>query len=184
MRRPGSRFVNAGSSGSSGLLRLHGRFWMVLLLLSLPGCSDGTPPESVASDIPQAEERVRDVLRTWLNSQIRGELEPLGEVYAEDAVVMPPGRPPLSGREAILSDLRQTLAEAELQLSYTSDSRLIREDLSVERGRLVRAVHPRTGGPPTAESLNLVTVMLREQDGKWRIQWQAWNSNLPAASSR
>jgi uncharacterized protein (TIGR02246 family) len=183
MGRLGSTFVTAGSPWGSRV-RFHGRLWTMLLLLSLPGCAGGTPPEPAASDVQGAEERIREVLRTWLNSQIRGEPEALGEIYAEDAVAMPPGRPPLSGREAILSDIRQTLAEAELQLSYTSDSRLIREDLSVERGRLVRAVHPRTGGPPAAESLNLVTVMVRGPDGRWRIRWQVWNSNLPAASPR
>ncbi len=153
------------------------------LLLCLAACSPAPAPEPAAPGVEETEEQIRQVLRSWLNSQIRGEIDRLHELYTEDAVALAPGRTPLAGREAIIADVRQILAEAELQLSYTADARLIRGDLSVERGRLVRALRPRTGGQPTAESLNLITVMLRGTDGTWRIHWQSWNSNLPAVPS-
>lgn len=158
------------------------RTWITIpLLIWLAACAapETAPPPSEPAG-PAADELVREAMRTWLNAQIRGDEEALAPLYAEGAILLVPGRPALSGREAVLTEFRRLLAEAEIQLTYTSDERQIREDLSVERGRLVRALRPRAGGQARAESLNLLTVMTREADGTWRIAWQMWNSNLPA----
>lgn len=183
MKRAASSSFRANPGEEQRMTRL---LWVVLLaLLLVVGCATQEVAQAPAPEPsgPAPEEQVREVMRSWLNAQIRGSMDDLAAVYADSAYLMTPGRQALSGRDAILAEYSRVLAESEIQVTYTGDEREIREDLFVERGRLVRSLRPRDGSQARAESLNLVTVMRREADGTWRIIWQIWNSNLPMPSA-
>jgi len=148
---------------------------------ALSGCSQ-SPSDDQA--IPQkgpeeAQAKIDATIRQWLEAMNRGDAEAVLALTAEGCTLLSPEQIPISGRDSVAAALRHVFEEAAVTLTYSADERKIDGGLAVERGRLVRALHPRNGDNPVAESFNLVTVFQQEGES-WKILWQIWNSNLPS----
>ena len=100
----------------------------------------------------------------------RGDADALTEMYAEDAVLLPPDHEPIEGREAIGAFWRKGTDQG---LEVTT----IRIDTDGRIGYLVgRYRLPPTADEP-ADSGKYLVCLRRQTDGAWKLTADIWNSS-------
>ena len=100
-------------------------------------------------------------------------------LYAEDAVIQPPGAGPARGRAAIKEVWQGYFDMGLFQGSYESDSVLSGDDLGVEVGLGVIDLKGADGDTITAR-INYIVVHQRQADGSTQIVRDIWNDAPPA----
>lgn len=151
-----------------------------------PACGaaeDAEPPEPPPT--PQlAEVEIRDHIatanRAFSEAVARGDAEAMAAVYTDDAVVLPPGSPPVEGREAIAELFRGMLAETALA-AIDLESREVRVegDTAYEVGRAQLTF--RSAEAETTTTAKYVVIWKRTAEG-WRWHVDIWNED-PAATA-
>jgi uncharacterized protein (TIGR02246 family) len=126
---------------------------------------------------PQAFEQALAELNAAVTEAFnRGDVKTCAESYAEDATLLLAGHPPIKGRDAIESFLRDyamsgaKLAPVELLEVRSSD------DMGFCAGRYEFVV-PSKNGVPAKERGTFVTVFMRQADGSWQAVVDSLISN-------
>ncbi len=136
----------------------------LVLLMTLPACRG-----RVASD-PNARQAIEAAVTRYVAASNRGDADALMELYAEDAVLLPPDHEPIQGREAIREFWRQGTDQG-LEVST------LRVDTDGKLGYLVgRYKLPATEDEP-ADSGKYVMCLQRQVDGSWKLTADIWNSS-------
>lgn len=136
-----------------------------LALLALPAAALAQVPDDVSAAVAE----VNAAFKAAWNA---GDAVAITKVYAEDAVVMPPGGEPMQGRIAIHAGFTEALAFG-TQMDFETVDILVNGDLAVEVGTFVetnaRGSHKDHG--------NYMSV-LRKLEGRWVIVRDIWNSSM------
>jgi uncharacterized protein (TIGR02246 family) len=157
-------------------MRAPARLATALLFVTLAACS----PAPTSTDTSADEQAIRamvDGMNTALGSQHDSVL---AATFAEDAVLMPPGRPRVSGRANIRAffvaiwPLRATL-------SFVPGTISIDRDLAVEEGTWVWSM---PGPDGTVNDHGNLLVTWRRTDTGWEVSQDIWNSTLPPARTK
>lgn len=123
----------------------------------------------VASD-PNARQAIEAAVSRYVAASNRGDADALMELYAEDAVLLPPDHEPIQGREAIREFWRQGTDQG-LEVST------LRVNTDGKLGYLVgRYRLPATQDEP-ADSGKYVMCLQRQVDGSWKLTADIWNSS-------
>jgi ketosteroid isomerase-like protein len=118
-------------------------------------------------------------VKAWLADDTAGVLATLDP----DAILLPPGRLPVAGQEAIRAfwwptdGSHTTIKQFTWQLAELAGA----SDLAYSRGTSNlswRYENDTTRSEQTSRNLSL-TVFVRSEDGKWRILRQMWGPSLP-----
>lgn len=154
---------------------------LLLLMLGLvSGCEPRRHPEALTAQDSTAIEAVRaGYVRAWLAGDTSGVLATLDA----DAVLLPPGRPPVIGEPAIRAfwwptDGSRTTITA---FTWTLEELGGTPRLAFTRGVSTltwRYEKDSTRSEQTTRSVNL-TILGRGSDGRWRILRQMWGPPLP-----
>lgn len=115
-----------------------------------------------------------DWARYWNSRQP----EKLAELYAEDAVYLPPHHPAVHGREAIREYLSRPLHRAYTDLRFEVTYIKQTGDLAFDVGTYTMKV-PREGGGQRPDKGKYLTVWRKRGDGDWHIAADSWSSDLP-----
>ena len=135
----------------------------VAVALAFPGISEGqtkTDPvlNKLAADF-QAAYNAKDAAR-------------VASLYAEDAVMMPPGETMVKGRSAIEARFRRDMQQnVTLKISPTESA--IIGDRAYEVGTIVVTM---PDGKPMSEKY---MVVLERVGNDWKIAYDIWNSDTP-----
>jgi ketosteroid isomerase-like protein len=144
-------------------------------LLTLAGCQK-TPTVDVAAVEDEAKRNVRE----WLTAYNAGDVETIVAKYADTAVVMAPGHPAASGRDAIREMITADSAAAKAAgvtlAAVDNDTVGASGDLAWHSGSYT--VNDATGA--AVDSGNYMEVQ-QNIDGKWMIIRDIWNSDRPKA---
>lgn len=146
-------------------------------LLALAGCTPSAPD---AGSSKADEETMRKGTEAWVAAYSAGNVDAILDLYAEDAVVMPPGAPPMTDREALRAFLTADIAvSAGTVFELGASSAGVSGNIGWHAG--VFAVKDTSGN--TVGSGKYVEVW-RKQDGKWLILRDMWNTDAaPAATA-
>lgn len=123
------------------------------------------------------ESSIRAGVDSIIAAANRGDWQAWTEVYAENAVAMPPNSRPLIGREA--------LHERLVSLPPTSDWEYDvldldgRGDLAFLRGVFAVRMSLPDGGKPTWVSGSSMYIWRRQSDESWKVEREIWNSDDP-----
>ena len=136
-----------------------------LLAILLAGCG------SQASVLDAASRgAVEATVDRYVAASNEGDAEGLAELYAEDALLLPPDHEPIHGREAIVEFWRQG-TDAGLEVST----------LRLEVDGDVAYMVGRYRLPPTedevADSGQYVLCLKRQADGAWKLTADIWNGS-------
>lgn len=130
-----------------------------------------------------AEERARAEIdslgREWEDAANRAEVERLVEIYAPDAVILPPGGPVIQGSETIRELFRQEFERFDTKLAFTTQAIEVDGDMAFRRGRYVWRGTPRLSGQAVETTNKFLEVWRRQPDGSWRIAVDMWNPSEP-----
>jgi uncharacterized protein (TIGR02246 family) len=147
-----------------------------LLLLALAGCPAAAPSTDTAAD-EQAIRALIDGMNTALGTQNDSLV---AATFAEDALLLPPGRPRVSGRANIRA-LFAAIWPLKASLSFVPGTIRIDGDLAIEEGTWVWSM---PGPHGTVNDHGNLLVIWHRTDTSWEVTHDIWNSTLPPTRTR
>jgi len=145
-------------------------FFLVLIFLS--GCSSN----KIDTNVEGA--RLMQISRDWSKLAQTDSIERTLSYWADDAIVMSPGQPPLKGKEAIRGMVEESSKIPGFKISWEPLSVFVSGagDMAymIEENQIT--VNDSLGKPVT-EFNKAVTIWKRQTDGSWKNVVDMWNSD-------
>ena len=114
----------------------------------------------------------------WAAAASEGrDIERVLSYWTEDAVVLPPGMPPVIGKAALRDYVQASMQIPGFQISWTSTEVTFSPDRNLGYMFSQNAVtmNGPDGTPVTAKG-RAITIWRRESDGEWRCAVDIWNA--------
>jgi len=125
------------------------------------------------------ERAIRKLTEDWLAAVRAKDIPRLAAMVTDDAVFLPPGFPPIRGRQAVetmyrsifpqFSSVEQTVAMEEVQVAG---------DWAFAWGTEQFTLVPRAGGAPIEIEGKGMSILKRQPDGSWKFA-RGINNTLP-----
>jgi len=139
-----------------------------------------SPPDTRAAD----ERAVREADAAWSKAAAAKDVEAYVGFLAEDALVLPPNAPMLTGEESMRKGLSEEMANPGFALSWQASKVEASRggDLAYTVGTYQFTM---TGpkGKPVTDRGKYVTIWRKQPDGKWKVVADIYNSDLPAPAA-
>jgi ketosteroid isomerase-like protein len=160
-------------------------------VVALAGCtksdSSGSDTATVASagtaDAAADEQAIRAINPVWFKAYNAHDVDGLVALYADDAVLNPPGTPPARGsaaiREAFTKEIQAVTAASYSDNPGADGEFGVSGDLGWEWNTFT--ITDKTGA--TIDKGKYVTLFER-RNGKWLIIRDIWNSDMPPAPAK
>lgn len=118
--------------------------------------------------------------RKWSEMVATAPVDEWIDFWADDAVMMPPGLPPLRGKAAIRQYVEAAADVPGFQIRWEPESVYVSPsgDFAFMLERNVTAVNDSQGNPVTTYG-KVVTVWRKGTDGSWRNVVDIWNEAPP-----
>lgn len=163
--------------GRALLARLRSALPVVTLVAaSLSGCW-GCAPAAKQEGITEVRSEIEGANKQFMDAFARRDAAAMGLLYAEDGQVLPPGAPPLDGREAIVTMWQSVLALPIASVQLQTIDVGAGEDSAWETGRYTMTAND---GKPY--ETGKYVVIWKHGEAGWKIYRDIWNSNTPATS--
>ena len=143
--------------------------WM-WLAVALAACGEGGGEERTG----EARAEIERLGRQWEEAANTGQVERLMEVYAPDAVILPPGGPSIEGSETIRELFRQEFERFDTKIAFTTVEIEVEGDMAYRRGNYVWRGTPRGTDQPLETRNKFLEIWKRQPDGGWRIAVDMW----------
>jgi len=118
---------------------------------------------------------IASVNQNFMDAFKRADAAGLAEFYTDDAKLLPPGFPMMSGREAVQSfwqgAMDMGIKEAKLETVEVESQ----GNLASEIGRFTLTVQPEGG--ESAEMTGKYVVIWKKQDETWKLHVDIWNTD-------
>ena len=112
-------------------------------------------------------EKIREVVATWMRATAEGDLETVLNLIAEDVVFLLPDQPPMRGREAFAAALRSALGQVRIEGKPAIEEIYVAGDYAFCWNQLFLTVTPLQGGPAQGRAGPTLSVFRKEPDGRW-----------------
>jgi uncharacterized protein (TIGR02246 family) len=136
-------------------------------------------------DLTAEHRAVTEADSAWAKASAAGEAERSLSFLADDAIMFPPGQPPVIGKAAIREFVRSSLAVPGFSVSWVSDVVRVATsgDIAYTFGRS-RYTFPESTGALQTMHAKGVAIWRKERDGQWRCVADIWNEapELPPIS--
>jgi uncharacterized protein (TIGR02246 family) len=140
----------------------------------------GYTAAAFAGEASKDEAAIRAISPAWMKAYNAGDAKGVSALYAEKAVLLPPGAPAANGNAAIQAYFAKDVAEsAKAGVTFSLDPKNdvgVSGDLGWESGTY--AVKAKSGA--SVEVGKYLTVY-KKSDGKWLILRDTWNSDAAPA---
>lgn len=155
---------------------------VVLAAVASAGCNEA-PPASVAEAVGVADRAGVEGATAAFHQALRtNDLETFMSFVAEDVLFMPPGEPPLRGREAVRQWMTGFFAQYRTSSLTLADREvLVGTGWAVELGTFEWALQPVAGGSAVVDRGNYMQVWKQQDDMTWRFAREVYNSSVPPA---
>lgn len=116
-----------------------------------------------------------DLRERMVDADNRADADMFRDMLTDDAVIMAPGLPVLSGRETCAAFIREVFASyPQRQIEETIDEVHVSGDLAFERASFVQTVHDPELGRPVRECGRGLRIYRRVADG-WKAACVMWH---------
>ena len=150
-------------------------------LIALTGCAKTASPP--VADVAADEAAIRAINPQWFKAYAAGDADAIAALYAEDAVLSPPGAPPARGRAAIREYLAGDVAASKAAGASFNPGPSPEFGVSGDLGCEWNTFQVTDSSGATVDTGKYVTVYGRKE-GKWAIVRDIWNSDAaPAAAN-
>jgi uncharacterized protein (TIGR02246 family) len=103
----------------------------------------------------------------------------LAEFYADDAMLMPPDEPIVSGKQAIASRYQQDIDKFTAELTTAPEEIEVSGNLAFVRGTFTIRLTPKAGGGRIEATFKAISILRKGADGSWKLYCDIWNSDAP-----
>ena len=165
-------------------MRLLSSEVLMFIVLAFVACAPAA--EEAVVEEPDTTEADIEAVRAQserLNAAFAsGDLDAFMALMAEDAVLMPPNEPSITGRVAVRSLLGGFFDEFIITLdSLVLEEIVVAGDWAFVRDSYATTLTPKVGGGAVQANGKNIWIWNRQADGSWRIARNIWNSdNAPA----
>ena len=161
---------------------LHLRYISIVTagLIVLAGCAK--PSSTPVADTAADEAAIRGINPQWFQAHAAGDADAMAALYAEDAVLSPPGAPTARGRAAIREYLAGDIAASKAGGLTFNPGTSPEFGLSGDLGWEWNTFSVKDGTGATVDTGKYVTVYQR-RDGTWSIVRDIWNSDMAPAAA-
>ena len=163
-------------------MRFHlSLFILVSFIVTIAACAPAIEEPVEEPDTTEADvEAINEVREREISVASAGDIEGYLAISTDDAVVMPPNEPSVTGKEAIRSWLQDFLNQFTIQ-NFTASSQeiVVAGDWAFERYSFNWTLVPKTGGESIEDSGQCIHIYQRQPDGSWKIARDIWNSDNP-----
>src|ERR1035437_8767084 len=150
-----------------------------MIALMVTACNQA-PPNTHDADV----KALNDTEARWNADYESKDPEKVAAYYADDAVLMGPGMPASTGKDAIRTTIKQMLTAPALSLKFRPSR--VDVDKSGELGYTQGSYTMVMTNPATKRAINdhgtYVTVYRKQADGKWRAVADIATSEMPPSA--
>ncbi len=150
----------------------------LLISLAVAACQAAAAAPSKAED----EAAIRALFDKHIAAFTAGDSAAVVTLYTDNAVMMPPDRAAMTGREAIRWGLRVAFGLAAMKFSGGALQVEIAGDWAFARRTSAVTLTAKTGGEQLELMTNWLEVLRRQADGSWKIHYQMMTSDRPLPS--
>lgn len=137
--------------------------------------------QSIAAQSPRPDRSIVKTADAYLNAVLAGDAAAVGATYRDDAVEMPPCRPPLKGRAAIEQYYREFF-QGPVKITAFTFSHLEATsagDVGYTAGTYERKL---SGGPAgSSDDTGKFVVIVKRTGSAWKAAYVIYNSDRPQA---
>jgi uncharacterized protein (TIGR02246 family) len=144
------------------------------MLLTAAACAP--PPVDTSAD----EARLREEASVWFDHYNRGDADAVANLYAEDAVMMAPGVPPMSGRAAIRNYLVDDIAASRQAGIRINSGEVTGVGVSGDVAWMTGAFTVTDSAGATIDTGKYLSLFGRTESG-WMLIRDIWNSDAAPA---
>ena len=126
------------------------------------------------------EQAIRNLVARWHSATAAGDVDTVLSLMAEDVVFLGAGRPPIRGRSAFESGLRQLLAQHRIESTGDVQEVEVSGSLAYCWANLEVRIVPLSGGNSTTRAGSVVSILRKQSSGAWVVFRDA--NLLPPAS--
>jgi len=150
------------------------------VLIAVPLMVQGASAQAGTGGTQKADPAIVKVADAYIAAVKARDAARVAELYAENAVEMPPHQKPIRGRENIRKHYEQQFKNAEAEFSGVTLQRTearMSGTIGYDTGQYSQRITPK-GGKPIDDTGNYI-VLLHQTDGQWRVAHVIYNSHLP-----
>lgn len=108
--------------------------------------------------------------RRWVDVVNAGDAERYSQLLTPDAVWIPPGQPPVEGREAIREWLEPLFSRYKYRFSLRGSRVQLAGNWAVERGDFASQLTRKQGGAAHSRNGSYIVLWRQNEAGEWRIE--------------
>ena len=144
----------------------------LLLFLFIFSCSSSIDHESNILEIKKVNQK-------YLEFYNSGNYEGVASLHTEDAVVMPPNVLSRIGKDQIMLAIKDEISMGFTDLKFVENDIKIFGTLAYDEGSYSLNIKSDTGEIIGNDSGKYLVVWEKQNDGRWLMKKDIWNSNLP-----
>jgi uncharacterized protein (TIGR02246 family) len=149
------------------------------LALAITACNQASTP---APDTHDADVKaITDLEAQWNKDYAAKDGDKLAGYYANDAILVVPGTPSVSGKDAIVEDLKHMLADPALSLTFQPTRVDVAKsgDLAYTLGKYQLTVTDEATHKVINDHGSYVTAYRKQPDGSWKAESDIATSEIP-----
>ena len=150
---------------------------IVGVIAATTGCAQPPPAQDTAADQAKLQ---ADAL-SWFDHYAKADADALANLYAEDALLMPPGTHAVQGRPAIKTFLGEDAAKSRAAGISIKNAAVTGSGVSGDNGWISGTYTVTDASGATVDSGNYLSVH-RRTNGAWLYIRDIWNSDRPPAA--
>ena len=147
-----------------------------LLVTSAAGAQASPAAKGAATGTARDIEAIGRVAAEFSQRYMKGDARAMAEMYTEDGVIFPGGRPMIKGRAAIQAYWTLAPGVTVVEHKTTADSIVVVGNTAYDWGTFV-ARNARDGQAGNPGYGKYVIVWQRQRDGRWLMHLDIWNSS-------
>jgi uncharacterized protein (TIGR02246 family) len=115
------------------------------------------------------EQAIRELIATWMNATMDGDLSRILPLMAQDVVFLIAGQAPMRGRDAFAAAFQAGLGKVRIEPKSTIQEIQVDGNLAYCWNHLQVVMTPLSGASPVRRSGYTLTFLRKEPDGRWVV---------------
>lgn len=133
--------------------------------------------EKSAENNPEDIRAIEEMSAARADAFNRGEAADIAIHFTEDGILMAPGSPALTGREAVEGYYQEIFDQFDTELDSYYEEVKVSGDYAYGQGIAEVTLTPRNGGESVVSTSKYVNLLRRQEDGSWLTTHDIWNEN-------
>lgn len=154
----------------------------LIAVAALTACQQAETAEQMHARMQMESDSARVAIdargKAFAEAVNAGNADAVAAIYTEDAVLMPPDMPAVTGRDNIRAVFAGMMRQMPgMRIAFEVQDVAANGPLAVERGAWIITVPTPDGG--SSETRGKYLVAWHKVDGEWMMAWDIWNNDAP-----